>query len=172
MDTIEGNDRVDVFEEDGMRTTKRTGVYSTVELEWVHKQLLFDDRVEASSETPLVLNFAIKESVLKGKDEWMQLIKDTPFSGSFRRETIVAFLKAKCKTRDSLLQAEAMHGLWELSVNRRHHQEIDDESLSWIVKSLNSDSLEVYVTCFTLLQNVSPVGDKTGGCCDLGTGNC
>lgn len=129
-----------------MRTTKRTGVYSTVELEWVHKQLLFDDRVEASSETSPVLNFATKESALEGKEEWMQLIKNTPFSASFRRETIVEFLKAKCKTEDGQLLGEAMHGLWELSVNRRHHQEIDDESLSWIVKALHSDSLEVYGT--------------------------
>lgn len=142
---------MDVFEEDGMRTTKRTGVYSSVELEWMHKQLLFDDRVEASSEMPPVLNFAAKQSTLGGKEEWTQSIKDTPFSASFRRETNVAFLKAKCKTEDCQLHAEAMHGLWELSVNRRHHQEIDDESFSWIVKSLHSDSLEVYDASFSLL---------------------
>eukprot|EP00210_Caulerpa_lentillifera_P000601 g582.t1 len=155
-----GNDRVDVLEEDGMRTTKRTGVYSTVELEWVYKQHLYDERLEDDSEIHPRLNFGLKESTLDVKENWMRFIRSIPCTASTRRATVVALIKAKCKTMDLELHKEAMQALWELSINRRHHKEIDNETLVSLDKSLRSENATVKKLAAAVVWGLATVSEN------------
>lgn len=63
-----------MVEEGGMRITKKTGVYSGIELE-IHKQEPFyDERLSANEYNPL-LSFNNDKTSIKTDEEWKQVCK-------------------------------------------------------------------------------------------------
>lgn len=67
-----GNDKIDVVEEGGMRMTKKTGVYSGIELEVHMQQPFYDERLAANESDPS-LSFNQNRTPIQTDEEWKQV---------------------------------------------------------------------------------------------------
>jgi hypothetical protein len=56
---------------------------------------------------------------------------------------LLKFLQAGLQAPSEQLQLEAARGVWELSINKAHHAEMDHASLSALVGRLCSPNIEV-----------------------------
>lgn len=77
----------------------------------------------------------------------VQLIADQPWNSSRRRQLLLNFLQAKMEAEDEQLQLEGARGMWELSINKPHHSEMQACHVRLLVKHLQSANIEVCRGC-------------------------
>lgn len=69
-----GDDKIDVVEEGGVRTIKKTGVYSGTKLQIFFLQPFYDERLESKSDGSL-LSFDVKSKEIITDEHWSQACK-------------------------------------------------------------------------------------------------
>lgn len=72
-----------------------------------------------------------------------QLIKDQPWTAARRRQAVLRFLQAKLQAPSEVLQLEGATGMWELSINKEHHADMEQECLAALVERMKSRNIEV-----------------------------
>lgn len=151
-----GNDKVDVIEDEECRTTKRTGIYAGIELQFFFRQPYYDERLK-SGEANFFFDFGQKGIPIDDEEKWKQLISAVPYTLAARRKAIVECIHAKCKTSDPDLHKEAMHALWELAIDKSFNHEIDAHTLEHVAECLKSEDFEVLKSILGCLEKLLSV---------------
>ncbi|WIA12059.1 hypothetical protein OEZ85_012136 [Tetradesmus obliquus] len=141
-----GDTKTDITEQDGKRIIKRTGMFTGTELHLFVTPPYYDPRLPLRPDQPQ-LEFAVQSKEVTSTAEWQQLIADQPWNSSRRRQLLLNFLQAKMEAEDEQLQLEGARGMWELSINKPHHAEMQACHLRLLVKHLQSANIEVARIC-------------------------
>ena len=139
---LAGNDRVDVVEDDETRTIKRTAICSGTQLRVHFEQPLFDERLQNETDN-FFLAFSREHCEIEDSEKWQHVVRHIPYTRSTQRQTLLAWIHAKCDHKDDVLGAEAMHALWEYVVDRDDLEEIGKNTLAHVAHSLESENQEV-----------------------------
>eukprot|EP00873_Tetraselmis_striata_P034657 jgi/Tetstr1/454921/TSEL_041784.t1 len=178
-----GDDKVEVFEEPGKRTIKRTTTFWGWKLQLFWELPFYDIRLstpeaerktskQVKREVPVeadggdgddgakgsrgyymmkdkqAAGYDIKYREITTNDEWLQLIYDQPWSDQTRRRKTAEFLQAKVEHKNTDMQLEGVHGIWELAVNPDNHNDIVRIRILCLVDCLKgSDWTVVQTTC-------------------------
>eukprot|EP00882_Tetradesmus_deserticola_P013709 GHRQ01014559.1.p1 GENE.GHRQ01014559.1~~GHRQ01014559.1.p1 ORF type:complete len:221 (+),score=66.82 GHRQ01014559.1:175-837(+) len=137
-----GEPKTDISEQDGKRIIKKTGMFTGTELHLFVTPPYFDPRLPLQPDQPQ-LEFAVNSREVTSTAEWQQLIADQPWHSSRRRQLLLNFLQAKMEAEDEQLQLEGARGMWELSINKPHHAEMQACHLRLLVKHLQAANIEV-----------------------------
>ena len=139
---LAGNDRVDVIEDDETRTIKRTAVCAGTQLHVHFEQPLFDERLQNETDN-FILAFGREHYEIDDSEKWQQVVCHIPYTRSDQRQTLLAWIHAKCDQKNDMLEAEAMHALWEYVVDRDDLEEIGKDTLEHVAHGLESEKQEV-----------------------------
>lgn len=138
-----GEPLVETSEEHGKRVIRSTGTYSGTELHLTLEAPYHDARLPVREDMPH-LNFNQDRIVITSDAMWHELIKEQPWTPSKRRQLLGSYLQAKLMVEDDPeLQLEGAHGMWELSINKEHHGDVERDKLAALVNRLSSPNLEV-----------------------------
>ncbi|KAK3275778.1 hypothetical protein CYMTET_16108 [Cymbomonas tetramitiformis] len=109
---------------------------------------------------PFQMDYATELLHLENDDDLCTLLEDQPWSPAVRRAKMTSFLRAKLQSKQPDLVYEAMHAFWEMSVNRRHHENFDSDIITSMARHLHSKDPKVQLLCTKATWSVLSTAKK------------
>eukprot|EP00854_Cymbomonas_tetramitiformis_P008182 gene8182-9715_t len=120
--------------EDGFKVTKITRTFKGVKLHLQRINTYSDSRVpEQLRQSSFV--------AIETEDHFRRVLDECPYTEEWTRGQTFNLIAAKFDSGDPDLAAEAMHGLWEMSVERKHHAFFTKGLLSRITAALSHGNI-------------------------------
>ncbi|GAX81636.1 hypothetical protein CEUSTIGMA_g9064.t1 [Chlamydomonas eustigma] len=154
-----GDAYVKVTEEGGLRYFRTTAVLTGVELDLFVQPELYDSRLAELPGSEPGAPFTVRRFPVENDESWQQVVSDQPLSMGKRRQNMITFLVAKMDSGIVELMVEGCHGMYEFSINKDHHQDVSIESMTSLLRLLDSDNIRVASLAAAALWGLSTTGE-------------
>ena len=129
----DGEPTQEVVQEGGKKLVKRMQKFSGWKLALQLKLPLYDQRLQPIEGRP-DLDFT-HENLDMDQATWAQVIADQPWTSQEARKRVCRLLEAKMLSQDAELHLEGLHGMWEMVVNKEHHEELSDTQVEALLNA-------------------------------------